>query len=118
KVEMALAPIGVAAAACAIALLVALLDVRAQWIVLRARRVSGALRVEDTLTEHALDVGVGEQTWIEHCGGRVTYREHTVERIVATGDLHEGSALLRAATLRSLAALIVAVAAEAITTAR
>lgn len=113
KAELATAPLLVAFAACVIAAAVAFLDLCGEVVVTRAHGASAAWRVDDAGAITAtLDVGIGHDAWIEHVTGRVTYRENVVERVIAVGDLAEGSELLRAATRRSVLALIVVLAAQ------
>ncbi|MBI2394580.1 MAG: hypothetical protein HYV09_33730 [Deltaproteobacteria bacterium] len=113
KARLMQAPMIVSVAACAIVAVVAALDFRAERIVSRARDDSGDWRVDEpTHTEHALDVGIGHDTWLEHVGGRTTYRERAEERVAAIGDLGAGADLLRAATRRSAIALAVVGAAQ------
>jgi hypothetical protein len=106
KAELAVAPVIVVLCACAIVVVVAALDIHAEWLVSRARRGSEGWRVDPSgATTAMLDVGIGHDAWIEHVTGRVTYRENAVERVVAIGDIETGSDLLMRATNRSAIAL-------------
>ncbi len=110
---LARVPLVVSLAACVLAAAVAVADARAERILVAARRVSDDWRAEPAEgATTALDVGIGFDAWMEHVGGRATYREHALERVAAFGDLAGGCALLRASTRRSAVALAIAGAAE------
>jgi len=113
KACLAQGPLVVSLAGCAIAMVVALLDWRAERIVTRARAWSAEWRLDAVSVESAsLDVGVGHDAWMQHVTGRTTYRENALERVVAVGDLGAGQDLLRKATRRSTVALAFVGAAE------